>query len=113
MLFFSFILQLVFSEYYFSVLFLFLLPFFPLLGKTNSILIKNISKSLPSSTLAQGKRAGLITLRSVDRNYEALSFFFFFSITPTFQFQFQFPILFILSLTKNQNQLRIQLIHLS
>ena len=33
-------------------------------------------ESFSTSTLAQGKRAGPITLRSVDRNYEVLIFIF-------------------------------------
>ena len=45
-----------------------------LVEKTYSNLINYFSILLSRSTLAQGERAGLITLRSVDWNYEALSF---------------------------------------
>ena len=39
------------------------------------VLLKcSTGKSATQSTLAQGKRAGPITLRSVDRNYEVLLF---------------------------------------
>ena len=37
----------------------------------------DIFLNLCRSTLAQGKRAGPITLRSVDRNYEVLIYSFF------------------------------------